>query len=216
MTDRADTVLPACVLDHITVVAPSLEAGVAHVEDCIGGGAPTGGKHPRMGTHNHLLRVGDALFLEIVAIDPDAPHPSRSRWFGLDDLNGRDPYLATWVLGTQDIGGALNRAIPGAGRAVEMTRGDLTWLISVADDGRLALDGAFPTLIEWPAGPHPAAGMPNLGCTLKSLTVSHPQAHLISDYTDGTFTDPRITVAEAASFKLIAEIETPDGVRVLE
>src|SRR5436853_50841 len=72
-------------LDHLTVIAPSLAAGVAWVRDVLGIEAPRGGAHPLMGTHNHLLRLGDDVFLEIVAVDPDAPRPSHRRWFGLDD-----------------------------------------------------------------------------------------------------------------------------------
>ena len=48
-----------------------------------------GGKHVLMGTHNRLLAIASAAFpmayLEIIAIDPDAPPPSRVRWFGLDE-----------------------------------------------------------------------------------------------------------------------------------
>ena len=54
------------------------------------GAAPAaGGKHVGMGTHNRLLAIGSPAFpkayLEIIAIDPDAPPPTRPRWFGLDD-----------------------------------------------------------------------------------------------------------------------------------
>ena len=42
-----------------------------------------------MGTHNQLLAIGSPAFprtyLEIIAIDPDAPAPTRRRWFDLDD-----------------------------------------------------------------------------------------------------------------------------------
>ena len=30
-----------------------------------------GGKHVAMGTHNSLLRLGDGVYLEVIAIDPD-------------------------------------------------------------------------------------------------------------------------------------------------
>lgn len=72
-------------LDHLVVVAPDLAEGVAHVRDCLGLAMPEGGRHREMGTRNHLLRLGGALFLEVIAVDPEAPPPSGARWFGLGD-----------------------------------------------------------------------------------------------------------------------------------
>ena len=72
-------------LDHIAVIAPSLAAGIAYVHDVLGVEPPKGGAHPQMGTHNHLLRLGEDVFLEVIAVDPDAPQPAHRRWFGLDD-----------------------------------------------------------------------------------------------------------------------------------
>src|SRR5262245_30907329 len=100
LTDETKTLLQ---IDHITVAADSLRAGVAHAEAMLGVTIPFGGAHPLMGTHNHLLRLGDTLFLEIIAPDPAAPLPSRRRWFALDDARQRaelvvSPRLATWVV----------------------------------------------------------------------------------------------------------------------
>jgi hypothetical protein len=60
--------------DHLTVAASSLEAGVAHVERCLGVVVPPGGAHPLMATHNHLMRLGEGAFLEIIA-----PIPAQDR-----------------------------------------------------------------------------------------------------------------------------------------
>jgi len=202
-------------LDHLTIVAPSLAEGVAFVEDELGVTAPPGGKHPRMGTHNHLLRLGDDLFLEIVAIDPDAEPPARPRWFDLDCQRMRPAFFATWVLGTSDIRHSLSNGIPECGRAVEITRGDLTWLISIADTGKMPMNGAFPTLIEWPAGPHPASRMPHSNCSLQSLEIGHPDAEIIAGFLEGRLTDVRVSVTDAAEPFLSAAIRTPHGIRSL-
>ncbi|MBB4267262.1 VOC family protein [Roseospira visakhapatnamensis] len=211
---------PPLALDHITVVATTLEAGIAHVRAHLGITAPAGGAHPRMGTHNHLLRLGDTEFLEIIAIDPAAAPPGRPRWFDLDTPKDHDAALATWVLRTPDLDASLGPAAATAGRPTDITRGDLAWRIAVADDGRLPLDGTFPTLIEWPrdrSGPesHPAARMADLGCRLVSLTVHHPEARIIRDFLGDAFADARVTVSEAGRAALRAEIETPAGRRVI-
>jgi len=72
-------------LDHLTVIAPTLAEGVAHVRDCLDLEVPFGQRHGYMGTWNHLLQLGGTVYLEIVALDPDGVHPGRARWFGLDN-----------------------------------------------------------------------------------------------------------------------------------
>ena len=71
-------------LDHITVISPTLAEGVSHVRHCLGIDVPFGTRHHYMGTHNHRLQLGDNVYLEIVACDPEGAEPGRARWFGLD------------------------------------------------------------------------------------------------------------------------------------
>ena len=73
------------VVDHLVVAAPDLDSGSAWLEAKFGARLAPGGCHAAMGTHNRLLRLGPTLYLELIAIDPAAPKPGRSRWFGLDD-----------------------------------------------------------------------------------------------------------------------------------
>ncbi len=179
--------MPRLVLDHLVIGAATLAQGVDWVEGRLGGAVPPGGSHPRMGTHNHLTALGPDSFLEIIAIDPAAEPPPRPRWFALDDPAhrarlARCPRLLTWVAATDDIEASLARAsAAGAslGRAVEMTRGELTWLISIRDDGRLLENGTLPVLIQWshhahPGGAHPAGRMTDLGLRLDTLELRHP------------------------------------------
>lgn len=59
-------------LDHLTVIAPCLAEGVAHVRTCLDIDVPFGQRHQDMGTHNHRLRLGESVYLEMIAIDPGA------------------------------------------------------------------------------------------------------------------------------------------------
>ncbi len=207
------------VLDHITVAALTLEEGVAHVERALGVTVPAGGAHPLMGTHNHLMRLGEGVFLEIIAPDP-AVRPQRKRWFSLDDpaMRGRlaaSPRLICWVARVPD----LRRAVVGlgvdAGEVTKVTRGELSWLISVPPDGSMPFDGAFPTLIEWPAGPHPSTRMADLGCTLESVSIAHPDGAQLSRVLAPVFADKRVGIAADAAFSMRATIATPNGLREL-
>ncbi|HSH43331.1 MAG TPA: VOC family protein, partial [Arenicellales bacterium] len=74
-----------CKLDHLVVAAADLAAGREYIEDLLGVRTEAGGRHDAIGTHNQLLRLGDDQYLEIIAVDPDAPAPGKPRWFGLDD-----------------------------------------------------------------------------------------------------------------------------------
>ncbi|HEX7841544.1 MAG TPA: VOC family protein, partial [Kofleriaceae bacterium] len=166
-------------LDHITVAAPSLEQGVAHVRAALGIDLPDGGAHPRMATHNRLLRLGDAVFLEVIAIDPAAPPPPRPRWFQLDDPALQAelracPRLLTWVVRTSQIAETFLASRRPLGAIEPMTRGELRWLLTFPNDGSLVDGGMMPSLIQWPAGPHPASRMRDLGCTLERLEAAHP------------------------------------------
>ena len=89
--------------DHLVVGAKNLEQGVAYIKEKLGVEMPFGGKHLKLGTHNHLIQVGKNIFLEIIAIDPDQPVPERPRWFGLDDpliqmSLDQTPRLLSWVV----------------------------------------------------------------------------------------------------------------------
>ena len=90
-------------LDHIAVIAPDLGTGVAWVREALGVEMPAGGKHPEMGTHNRLVGLGPDVYLEVIAVDPEAPRPPHRRWFGLDDHEEVERYWregrrlgATW------------------------------------------------------------------------------------------------------------------------
>ena len=71
-------------LDHLAVAARDLDEGRAVVEAALGVTLQRGGRHARFGTHNLLLGLEDGLYLEVIAIDPDAPGPDEARWFDLD------------------------------------------------------------------------------------------------------------------------------------
>ena len=70
--------------DHLVLAARDLDRGGAWLEDRLGVALTAGGRHSRMGTHNRLLSLGENFYLELIAIDPQAPPPDRPRWFGLD------------------------------------------------------------------------------------------------------------------------------------
>ncbi len=208
-------------LDHFAIAATDLASGTAWLEARLGVSLAPGGAHPRMGTHNRVLRLGDGVYLELIAIDPAAPPPGRPRWFGLDEpglaaLLAERPRLVAWVAATDDLAAAVAASPFPHGLVHEMTRGDLVWRITIPDDGRLVEGGAVPTLIEWPRDVHPTKRMPDAGCSLERLTVGHPEPERIAEGLAALgLDDPTVQVVPGAP-SLAAILVTPAGRVVLD
>jgi Glyoxalase-like domain len=176
---------PAIALDHLVVACRSLDAGRVWCEATFGVAPQPGGRHALMGTHNLLLSLSSERFpksyLELIAIDSEAPRPAQPRWFDLDDAALQaaiaTPRLVHWVARSDDIEAtvaALRSAGHDPGRIVaaeRMTpRGMLRWRITLPDDGRRPAAGAMPLWIQW-AGEQPSDALPASGVALESFAV---------------------------------------------
>ena len=208
-----------CRIDHITITSPSLQAGSDFVFERLGARPGPGGEHPRMGTHNLLLRLGETMFLEVIAANPKAEKPSRPRWFALDELpQGAGPRLACWVARSEDIHASAISATEALGDIEPMSRGGLEWLISIPGDGSLALGGAAPALVQWSVAVHPAVTMQDLGCSLVALDVLHPSTQRVSALLRSLSLDEpsvQVSVLESPVPGLVAHIRTPSGLRTI-
>ena len=215
-------------LDHLVVMAASLDEGVAWCEATLGVTPGPGGEHPLMGTHNRLLKIATADFptayLEIIAIHPVAtpsiPTGAR-RWFDMDDpalrtrIAQQGPTLVHAVVSVPDIHASVAAlAAQGLDRGEVLqasrptARGLLQWHITVRPDGQRLFDGCLPTLMQW--GPtHPTDHMPASGVTLHSLRVQHPQADTLrAAYLRLGWTAPAV---DAGAPQLSAILQTPRG-----
>jgi hypothetical protein len=199
--------------DHLAISAETLDAGVAWVEAALGTTLAGGGKHPHMATHNRLLGLGD-LYLEVIAIDPEAPQPAWPRWFDLDHFRG-PPRLTNWACRTDSLDTALAASPAGTGTPVALQRGDFRWRMAVPADGCLPFDEAFPALIEWQGDLHPAHSLPDAGIRLTRLEIAHPQAEALRHSLASQFRDPRVTLRLGPHVSIRAVFSTPQGTRVL-
>jgi hypothetical protein len=206
-------------IDHLVIAARTLEEGASWVESRLGATPAGSGKHPLMGTHNRLLGLG-GMYIEVIAVDPQAPAPGRMRWYSLDAPATRSrlekgPALIHWVATTDDIESAAARAPVDLGEIVAVTRGPLCWRITVPRDGSLPAGGVFPSLIQW-EGPGPAGTLPESGCRLESLDLGHPRATAIFDSLRalGLGEGEPVELADAEP-AIIARIRTPGGMAVL-
>ena len=166
-------------IDHFTIGTHDLHAGIAAMELTLGVTLPRGGKHPDMSTHNCLTATGEDQFFEMIAIDPDAPPPQRTRWFTLDEARTKTrlamrPRALCWVVATDDLDALVASSPIDLGEIITLKRDALTWRLSVPKNGSLGEQGLIPAFIEWPDGPHPAASQRDIGIRLNEIIVSHP------------------------------------------
>ena len=222
-------------IDHVVIAADSLEQGAAWCAATFGVRPAGGGKHPLMGTHNQVMDISSENFpgcyLEVIAIDPDAPPPGRVRWFGLDRPELREairdsPRLVHAVARTHKIETLcqdLAKLALHPGQLLTAQRdtpyGVLKWRITVRDDGHLECAGALPSLIEW-QGEHPCAHLPPTPLSLRHLVlrgIPLQAADMLrlpsvdNDPTDGTI--PPDAVRQSP---LTATLASPRGPVVLD
>ena len=227
-------------IDHLVVVARTLDIGVQWCEATLGITPGAGGDHAHYGTHNRLFKIATPAhplaYFEIIAIDPKATrsaNPQSKRWFDMDDEALRaavahTPRLVHFVANTTDIRNARNALKPlgiDPGPAVHASRhsrkGVLQWQITVRDDGQRLFNGAMPSLIQWgkqdaaePLRLHPRNSLPRSGVTLQSLAVTHPTASKLQvAYEAIGLTGIALETGPA---NLIATLHTPKGTVVLQ
>ncbi|MEM1266408.1 MAG: VOC family protein [Pseudomonadota bacterium] len=170
-------------LDHLVFTTADLTTGTKWMSQALGL-PPTGaGRHAAMGTYNRLWRVGHT-YLELIAIDPEAPAPPHARWFGLDSVPPEaPPALATWVARARDLDAALVAAPRDPGTMHALSRDGLHWRLTVPADGLPLWSGAYPALIEWEEGSlPPSASLPDQGLQLSAFRVDGP-AELFAELT---------------------------------
>jgi hypothetical protein len=208
-------------LDHIAVIAPDLGAGVAWVREVLGVEMPAGGKHPEMGTHNRLVGLGPDVYLEVIAIDPEASQPAHRRWFGLDDRETVERHwhegrrLRAYAARCTDIAGTIGAKGEMFGVPMRISRGDRDWLFAVRPDGELPMNGALPCLIDWGARGSPAPSMPDLGLRLVGLQVRTPDIGGVDGALNAIGMTPKLDIRPDSEVHLVAAVRTPRGVRVL-
>lgn len=208
-------------LDHLTVIAPTLAEGVAHVRDRLDLDVPFGQRHGYMGTYNHLLQLGDGVYLEIVALDPDGVHSGRARWFGLDDRKqvrrdwdaGRR--LRGWVARTDQMDSVLEGREVIFGRKVGLPMDAPIFDFAIPDDGSLPWGGAVPSIIDRRGQQRSMATIADLGARLRGFSLECPHAGVVVALLTELGAERAPAVTGGAELRYRAQIETPAGLREL-
>lgn len=207
-------------LDHLTVVAPTLREGVDHVKNCLGIEVPFGTRHDYMGTHNHRLQLGDNVYLEIVARDPNGTIPRRPRWFGIDDSEQvrkdweRGQRLRGWVAATHSIETLVSQN-PEFGEVVLLPFTDPEFAFTIPVDGSLPNNGILPSVIDHQDDPTKMSDIPDLNARLVSFTLEHSEPETIRTTYAELGIDRPPAVHFGLSLRYEAKIETSEGLHKL-
>ncbi|MEM7497675.1 MAG: VOC family protein [Pseudomonadota bacterium] len=215
-------------IDHLVIGAADLDAAVQWATGAFGVAPAARGRHTLMGTHNALWHMAvpgrEDAYLEIIAIEPDAPAPAMPRWFGLDGAETQrrlmpGPQLLTWQIRPE---GGLDAMLAkladegvDPGEAMALTRDALSWRLTVPADGQMPFGGRFPVLIEWDEGvPTPPETLPPSGLALESLEINGAdQALAKALMTAGAAGLVRLAAGEGSPLR--ATLATPAGRVVL-
>jgi len=219
---------PQADIDHLVVMAATLDEGAAWCKRTLGVSPAMGGEHPLMGTHNRLLNISSPAhpraYLEIIAINPGATSArvaGARRWFDMDDVplqervRRRGPQLIHWVASVPDLAdrhAALAARGIDRGTVITASRptslGLLQWQITVRDDGQRLMDGCLPTLIQW-GDRHPCYSLPASGVELQSLRLEHPDAPTLAAACAAAGLATQVAISLGATPRIQAVLSTP-------
>ena len=198
-------------IDHVVYGVPDLDEAAGDLERRLGVRPGPGGRHVGAGTHNALLGLGGATYLEVIALDPDRAAGARPS-FGLETLT--EPRLVGWAMRADDLDALVARSReagfdPGDIHPLSRTRPDgvrLDWRLTRAGAGHPGF--TVPFLIDWMQAEHPSTTSP-AGVTLTSFRVLHPDPAPIQAALDAL--GAGVTVERAPEPALVATLTGPAG-----
>ena len=142
-------------LDHIVLGANTLQEGTDYVEKKLGLSLSEIGYHHHMGTHNRVIKIAKNIYLEVIAIDPNANKPKHFRWFNLDI----EEQQARLKISPQIIGYVIENEnsdmLKFYNPFFEASRGDYRWEFAMPKcnnnqiKNELIESGLVPCLIKW-------------------------------------------------------------------
>jgi hypothetical protein len=198
-------------IDHLVYASPTLEQGMAEIQELTAVKPVIGGKHLQWGTWNALISLGPQCFFEIIAIDPAQSYVGPII-FDLDTIT--ESKLVRWVAKSNRIpeqvklaeaaGFSLGPVIEGQREKQDGTL--LKW--SLTDPLSNPGDGLIPFLIDWRDTPHPGSATPK-GCMLLALSGKHPNPGIIQQMLQAIELD--FEIEKGKTIELTATIQAPNG-----
>ena len=202
-------------VDHLTVIAPTLESGIAAFEKHAGVSATLGGKHSINGTEIALISLGERRYPELLCPDPDGP-PEGSLGEQIAQVDA--PVFVNYLVRCNDIDSTADQAEtiglkvdPDFTMSRNTPEGDhLEWRIGVFSGHPFG--SIVPHLIDWMDSTHPATQCVD-GCRFKSLQAITPDVSELTRIHDTLQIE--VDVVAGDQHGLVAVLDTPRGELIL-
>ena len=170
-------------LDHIVLGANTLQEGTDYLEKKLGLSLSEIGYHHHMGTHNRVIKIGENIYLEVIAIDPNANKPRHVRWFNLDNENQQarlkiSPQIIGYVIENKNLD-ILKFYNP----FFKASREDYRWEFAIPKSDNnlinknLIESGLVPSLIKWKSK-KPVYQMVDNDFELEKIEIELTQNHM--------------------------------------
>ena len=170
-------------LDHIVLGANTLQEGTDYLEKKLGSSLSEIGYHHHMGTHNRVIKIGENIYLEVIAIDPNANKPQHVRWFNLDNEKQQDRLK----ISPQIIGYVIENKNPDILKFYnpffKASRQDYRWEFAIPKSDNnlinknLIESGLVPSLINWKSK-KPVYQMVDNDFELEKIEIELTQNHM--------------------------------------
>lgn len=198
-------------LDHIILLIADLETFKSRFEAETGVELTVGGAHPGLGTVNLLASVGEGVYLEFIAPNPELEEP---QGLGARLVSYEEPHIASFALRTED----METTVAAAEAAGLSTLGPAAGSRETPDGVLLSWSGLYlvghdqgdqvPFYIEWGKTPHPS-DTSTQGLKLLSFHAVHPEPERLAAIYRDMNMPVTVVAGDAPGFQL--RIQTPNG-----
>lgn len=124
------------------------------------------------------------------------------------------PRALCWVVNTDDLDAVIAASPVDLGEVLELSRGELSWRLTVPKDGSLAEGGLIPAFIEWSVDEHPSGNMQDVGVTLETVRLTHPEPEKLGAMLSALNIQHLAEVVAGTEPGLSFVLKKPDGEQV--
>lgn len=197
-------------LDHILYAGWDLAELGAWFKTFTGVEPTVGGSHPGLGTRNALASLGEGMYLELIASDPEQDAPgSLGKLFS----TFIQPKIYAYMVRAQNLEHvqSLLETVNIKADLVEASRtlptgASLKWRLLLPRQNDFG--ECLPKFIDWLDSPHPSIGAA-AGCRLSAFEIAHPSSSRLGEIF--AMLDLTMPVVKGDRPHFRAELETPTG-----
>jgi len=201
-------------LDHFMYAASDLDVLREQFHRLTGVSADQGGVHPGLGTRNALASLGQGVYIELIAPDPEQNVPDS---WGALFKNFSQAQIFTYVVKCADIE-LCQEQLTALGYKTELINASrktptgqlIRWRLLLPETNRFS--NFFPIFIDWLDSKHPSETVVT-GCELAGFELGHPEAAELSRVFAALAIEVAVVYADRPYFQ--ARLVTPQGFVVL-